>query len=166
MEHTGLVIEDDVRWMQRALLRAQEASDRGEVPVGAVVVRDGQILGEASNCPIQTHDPSMHAEIAAIREACAAVSNYRLPGATLYVTLEPCTACFGVLMHARIARVVFATREPRAGVLGSQLALQTASFYNHTIEVTEGICADQSRHLLQAFFRARRERLGPLSIPE
>lgn len=166
MECANSVIKDDVYWMRRALARAQEAALRGEVPVGAVVIRGEDILGEASNCPIETHDPSMHAEIAAIRKACAAESNYRLPGATLYVTLEPCTACFGVIIHARIARVVFAAREPRAGVLGSQLALQNASFYNHQVEVVEGVCAEHASQLLLEFFRARRERLGPLSVPE
>lgn len=158
--------DDDLRWMRRALHCAKEAARRGEVPVGAVVVRDDQLLAEAGNTPISTHDPSMHAEVAAIRAACLKVANYRLPGATLYVTLEPCTACFGVLMHARISRIVFAAREPRAGVLGSQLSLHQATFYNHQVTVSEGICAAESSQLLTDFFRARRDRTDAFCIPD
>ena len=166
MDHEIPTLNDDLRWMRRALTCAQEAAGRGEVPVGAVVVRDGHLLGEAGNSPIGMHDPSMHAEVAAIRAACREVANYRLPGATLYVTLEPCTACFGVLMHARIARIVFGAREPRAGVLGSQLSLHQANFYNHQITVCEGLCALESSQLLTDFFRARRDRPDALGIPD
>jgi tRNA(adenine34) deaminase len=148
--------EDDLRWMSRALVLAEQAASLDEVPVGAVLVRDGAIIGEGWNAPISTHDTSHHAEIAAIRHACLHVQNYRLPNSTLYVTLEPCTMCFGALIHARIARVVFATKESRAGVLESQLQLPDASFYNHRLEVHGGLCADESAALLQQFFQARR----------
>ena len=148
--------EDDLRWMGRALELAAYAPSLDEVPVGAVLVRDGAIIGEGWNAPISNHDASHHAEIAAIRHACHAVQNYRLPNTTLYVTLEPCTMCFGALIHARIERVVFATTEPRAGVLESQLQLPDASFYNHRIGVQGGLCADESAVLLQQFFQVCR----------
>lgn len=152
----------DIAWMRRALQCADDAARAGEVPVGAVVVRDGEVLGEAGNAVIGGQDPSLHAEVGAIRQACAAVGNYRLPGATLYVTLEPCTACFGILMHARITRLVFAASEPRAGVVGSQLSLHHAGFYNHRIAVTSGVLADEAGALLTGFFKRRRDRLTPL----
>lgn len=148
--------EDDLRWMGRALELAEHAASLDEVPVGAVLVRDGAMIGEGWNAPISTHDASHHAEIAAIRHACHQVQNYRLPNTTLYVTLEPCTMCFGALIHARIARVVYAAKEPRAGVLESQLQLPDASFYNHRLDVRGGLCADESAVLLQQFFQARR----------
>jgi tRNA(adenine34) deaminase len=148
--------EDDLRWMGRALELAEHAASLDEVPVGAVLVRNGAIIGEGWNAPISNHDASHHAEIAAIRHACRAVQNYRLLNTTLYVTLEPCTMCFGALIHARIQRVVFAATEPRAGVLESQLQLPDASFYNHRVEVKGGLCADESGILLQQFFQVRR----------
>lgn len=147
----------DLRWMQQALLLAKEAATQGEVPVGAVLVRDRELLGTGSNGPIGQCDPTAHAEINALREAAKTMGNYRLPGATLYVTLEPCTMCFGALVHARIARLVFAAFEPRAGVVGSQLSLQTASFYNHSMDVEGGLLEAESSALLRDFFRVRRE---------
>ena len=147
----------DLRWMQQALLLAKEAATQGEVPVGAVLVRDRELLGTGSNGPIGQCDPTAHAEINALREAAKTMGNYRLPGATLYVTLEPCTMCFGALVHARIARLVFAAFEPRAGVVGSQLNLQTASFYNHSMDVEGGLLEAESSALLRDFFRVRRE---------
>lgn len=147
----------DLRWMQQALLLAKEAATQGEVPVGAVLVRDQELLGAGSNGPIGQCDPTAHAEINALRAAAKTMGNYRLPGATLYVTLEPCTMCFGALVHARIARLVFAAFEPRAGVVGSQLNLQTASFYNHSMDVEGGLLEAESSALLRDFFRVRRE---------
>jgi tRNA(adenine34) deaminase len=148
--------EDDARWMRQALDLAHHSASLNEVPVGAVIVRDQQLLGQGWNAPISTCDSTHHAEIAAIRSAGESVQNYRLPGSTLYVTLEPCTMCFGAMIHARIERVVYATREPRAGVLISQLKLPDATFYNHQIAVEGGLLADQSAQLLTQFFRARR----------
>ena len=148
--------EDDSIFMRRALELAAHASSLNEVPVGAVLVRHKKIIGEGWNAPISNHDASHHAEIAAIRDACDAVQNYRLPGTTLYVTLEPCTMCFGALIHARIERVIFAAKEPRAGVLVSQLQLPEASIYNHQLTIACGLYADESVALLQHFFQARR----------
>ena len=148
---------DDLRWMQQALKLAERAAHQGEVPVGAVLIQDQVLLGAGSNGPIGQCDPTAHAEINALRGAAKAMGNYRLPGATLYVTLEPCTMCFGALVHARIARLVFAAREPRAGVLGSQLSLQTEPFYNHTMDVEGGLLEAESAALLRDFFRVRRE---------
>lgn len=147
---------DDVCWMRQALDLAQHAASLEEVPVGAVLVRDGILLGEGWNAPISSCDASHHAEIAAIRDANRSVNNYRLPGSTLYVTLEPCTMCFGALIHARVERVFYATEEQRAGVLVSQLQLANTDFYNHQIQVAGGLLADESAALLRQFFRSRR----------
>ena len=147
---------NDHHWMQQALLLAEQAAAEGEVPVGALVVRDDTVLGRGYNRPITAQDPTGHAEINALRDAAARQRNYRLPGATLYVTIEPCTMCFGALIHARIARLVYGAAEPRAGVCGSSLALHQQGFYNHRIEVVGGVEADAAGELLRRFFRARR----------
>lgn len=147
---------DDERWMRRALELAQQAELQGEVPVGAVLVIDGQSVGEAFNAPISGCDPTAHAEIAALRAAAAYRGNYRLPQSTLYVTIEPCTMCFGAMMHARVQRLVFGAREPRAGAIRSQLGLADQSFYNHTLEVVEGILQEECSALLTDFFSRRR----------
>lgn len=147
---------NDHHWMQQALLLADHAAAEGEVPVGALVVRDDVILGRGYNRPISAHDPTGHAEINALRDAAAREGNYRLPGATLYVTLEPCTMCFGALIHARIARLVYGAAEPRAGVCGSSLALHEADFYNHRLAVIGGVEADAAGERLRRFFRERR----------
>lgn len=147
---------DDDYWMARALVLAEAAASRGEVPVGALVVRDGDCLGEGANGPISACDPTAHAEIVALRAAASAVDNYRLPGATLYVTIEPCTMCFGALMHARIARLVYGAAEPRAGVCESQLQLPAEAFYNHRLAVTAGVRAGECAELMRRFFAARR----------
>ena len=149
---------DDEYWMDRALALAERAGVEGEVPVGALVVRDGEVLGEGWNRPIGAHDPTGHAEVNALRDAAAREGNYRLPGATLYVTIEPCTMCFGALMHARIARLVYGAREPRAGVCESQLGLPERSFYNHRVEVLGGVEAERAAGLLRDFFRQKRAR--------
>lgn len=144
-------------FMRRALEWARRAAAAGEVPVGAVVVRDGVVLGEGGNQPIGRHDPTAHAEIVALRTAALAVGNYRLQGATLYVTIEPCTMCAGASIHARIGRLVFGAREPRAGAVVSTAAVLENAALNHRIEVVEGVLADESSELLKAFFRVRRE---------
>ncbi|MDP5065550.1 MAG: tRNA adenosine(34) deaminase TadA [Haliea sp.] len=147
---------DHAYWMQQALALADRAAEAGEVPVGALVVRDKQLLGQGWNRVISSADPTAHAEIVALREAAEAEGNYRLPGATLYVTLEPCSMCAGALVHARIALLVFAAREPRAGVVCSQCALLDSPWYNHRVRWEEGVLAEASSARLQAFFRARR----------
>lgn len=148
---------DDRTWMQRALQLAQRAEALGEVPVGALVVRDGVLLGEGFNRPISTSDPSAHAEIMALRAAAANCGNYRLPGATVYVTIEPCAMCAGALVHSRVARVVYAAAEPKAGVLASNLQLFDQAFLNHRIDYLGGVCADEAAALIKAFFRRRRQ---------
>ena len=147
---------NDEDWMRRALSLAEQAAEAGEVPVGALVVRDGAVLGEGFNQPIVAHDPTSHAEVMALRDAARKEQNYRLPGSTLYVTLEPCTMCFGALIHARVARLVFAAAEPRAGVCVSRLQLPEAAFYNHRMLVEGGLLAEESAALLKGFFARRR----------
>jgi tRNA(adenine34) deaminase len=142
--------------MSEALALAQAAAGQGEVPVGAVLVLNGEIIGRGWNQPISSHDPTAHAEIGALRDAASRLGNYRLGGSALYVTIEPCTMCFGALMHARVATLVYGAREPRAGVCGSQLNLPAQTFYNHSLEVIGGVLADQSAALLKGFFAGRR----------
>lgn len=143
-------------WMRRALRLAAEAAAAGEVPVGALVVRDGQVLGEGYNQPIGSVDPTAHAECVALRAAARTVGNYRLPGATLYVTLEPCTMCAGALVHGRVATLVFAASEPRAGAVVSRAELLSSDYLNHHVAVIGGVLEEDSRQLLQRFFRERR----------
>ena len=147
---------DHEQWMRRALVLADRAENEGEVPIGAVLVRDGELLGEGWNQVITSCDPSAHAEIVAMRDAAAMAGNYRLPGATLYVTLEPCTMCVGAMIHARIEKLVFAAREPRAGVVCSTCSMLDEPRYNHRVSWQEGVLAEESSARLQAFFRARR----------
>lgn len=142
--------------MQAALELARHGAELGEVPVGAVLVQHGEIIGRGFNCPISRHDPSAHAEMVAIRAAAESVQNYRLPGSTLYVTLEPCSMCAGLIVHARIARVVFAASEPRAGMAVSQGRFFEQGFLNHRVMVEGGLLAEESGALLKAFFKARR----------
>ncbi|WP_193166263.1 tRNA adenosine(34) deaminase TadA [Microbulbifer hainanensis] len=146
----------DYGFMRRALELAEIAAERGEVPVGAVLVRNGQVIGEGSNRPIGNCDPSAHAEIVALRRAAEQEQNYRLPDTTLYVTIEPCTMCFGAMVHARVARLVYGASEPRAGVVESRLQLGEADFFNHRIAVESGVMADEAAALVREFFRARR----------
>lgn len=149
---------DDIAGMQRALEQARLAAAKGEVPVGAVVVLDGEVIASGYNGPIGGLDPSAHAEMQAIRQACLAVGNYRLPGATLYVTVEPCTMCAGLLVHSRIARLVYGAVEPKSGAVTSNLNLLSDGPYNHRIEVTGGLLADECAALMSDFFAQRRAR--------
>jgi tRNA(adenine34) deaminase len=149
-------LADHQQWMRRALALADRAGNEQEVPVGAVVVRDGQLLGEGWNQVISARDPTAHAEIVAIRDAARVVGNYRLPGAILYVTLEPCTMCAGAMVHARIAQLVFAAKEPRAGVVCSTCSLLEEPWYNHKVNWVGGVLEDDSSARLKAFFQARR----------
>ena len=148
---------DDIRWMQEALTLARRAKQENEVPVGAVVVRDNRILGGGWNHPIGACDPTAHAEVLALRQAAGREGNYRLPGAELYVTIEPCAMCLGAIVQARIDRVIFAAREPKAGVLASHPQLLQANIFNHRVCWKEGVCEAESAELMQAFFHARRE---------
>jgi tRNA(adenine34) deaminase len=147
---------NDTHWMQQALSLARAAAQAGEVPVGAVLVRDGQKLGEGYNQPLGSQDPTAHAEIVALRQAACAEANYRLPDSTLYVTIEPCTMCVGAMIHARVARLVFGAREPRAGAVCSHFALADSTVYNHRMSWSEGVLAEDCAALMQAFFRDRR----------
>jgi tRNA(adenine34) deaminase len=146
----------DPRFMELALAEARRAWDRGEVPVGAVVVRDGEVVATGFNQPIGSHDPSAHAEIVALRAAAARLGNYRLPGCELYVTLEPCAMCSGAMMHARLARVVYAALDPKTGACGSVLDLFSEERLNHHTEVVGGVLAEEASTMLKGFFAERR----------
>jgi tRNA(adenine34) deaminase len=147
----------DQAWMREALDCARTAAESGEVPVGAVLVdAGGVLLARAANAPIASHDPTAHAEIGVLRAAGQAVRNYRLPGCTLYVTLEPCAMCVGALVHARIARLVFAATDPKTGACGSVLDLTSSPGFNHRVAVTGGVLQEESAELLRRFFAGRR----------
>ena len=151
----------DAKFMRQALRLAEIAREDGEVPVGAVVVLGGDVIGEGFNQPIARDDPSAHAEILALRAAAAQIGNYRLQDATLYVTIEPCMMCCGALVHARISRLVFGAREPRAGAVVSNARLLGSPWLNHRAEVSEGVLADECAELMRAFFAARRGQSKP-----
>ncbi len=146
----------DLHFMQVALALAEAARAQDEVPVGAVLASAGEIIGRGRNRPVGSSDPTAHAEIEALRQAARKSGNYRLPGATLYVTLEPCAMCVGAMVHARIERLVFGAREPRAGAVLSRESLARKTWLNHRIEVTEGILAEDCAALLTAFFARKR----------
>lgn len=147
---------DDLLFMREALSQARNAKALGEVPVGAVVVKDGRIVATGFNQPISSFDPTAHAEIVALREAAHALGNYRLPGCELYVTLEPCAMCVGAMLHARIARVVFGAGDPKTGACGSVIDLFAQSQLNHHASVTGGVLAEECGGLLREFFAERR----------
>lgn len=149
-------ISDDEKFMRIALELAREAAVAGEVPVGAVVVQDGAIIGRGFNHPVSGCDPTLHAEIQALREAAATVGNYRLTGCTLYCTLEPCPMCAGAMIHARVRRLVFGARDPRTGAAGSVFNLTDSPQLNHRMRVTPDVLGQQCTTPLQAFFRNRR----------
>src|ERR1700731_4609441 len=143
-------------YMRQALALAEQAQAAGEVPVGAVVVLNGEVIGKGRNSPIAANDPSAHAEMLAIREACAHIGNYRLEGAILYSTLEPCVMCAGALVAARVARLVFGARDLRFGGLRSKFRLADAEVLNHRVEIVEGVLGAECAELMQRFFNARR----------
>ena len=152
------VIKSDEDWMQLAYKQAAYAASLGEIPVGAVLVSQNQVIGMGYNTPIALNDPTAHAEIQAIRMACQQIQNYRLPeDAVLYVTLEPCTMCVGALIHSRVKRVVFGATEPKAGSLGSARDLFATGYYNHVFTVDSGCLAEQCSSQLSTFFKMRRE---------
>lgn len=147
---------EDARWMARALSLSAQAAAVGEVPVGAVVVLDGKEIGAGFNAPISGCDPTAHAEVRALRDAAARVGNYRLPGATLYVTIEPCTMCAGALIHSRISRLVYGAIEPKAGAVESSARLLESESMNWRVSVTSGVLAEQCSGVISSFFAARR----------
>ena len=144
--------------MRRALAQAGRAREVGEVPVGAIVVHGGEVVGTGFNQPIGLHDPTAHAEVVAMRTAARALGNYRLTGATLYVTVEPCLMCVGAMVHARIGVLVYGAPEPRTGAVASMIRAHESPGLNHRIEVVAGVLEDECRELMQRFFRERRER--------
>jgi tRNA(adenine34) deaminase len=146
----------DEFFMRRAIELAREAEAAGEVPVGALIVRDDEVIAEGFNRPISTHDPTAHAEMVALRAAAARIDNYRLTGTTLYVTLEPCAMCAGAMVHARVSRLVYAATDPRAGAAGSVFNVVQNPALNHRLEVVPGVLAEECGSLLRDFFVARR----------
>ncbi len=152
--HNTASIDQD--FMTLAINLATHAAEAGEVPVGALVVCDGQVIGQGYNQTISMHDPCGHAEIMALRQAAQAIGNHRLSGCDLYVTLEPCTMCVGAIIHSRIQRLVYAATEPKAGAVASQLQLLALPHYNHAVQVISGVMADESSVMLSYFFKQRR----------
>ena len=149
-------MNDDLKWMQRAYELAQKAKEQDEVPVGAVIVHENKIIGEGWNQPISSNDPTVHAEIIALRQAGQALNNYRLPDATMYVTLEPCAMCAGALIHARLAKLIYAADDPKTGACGSVFNLLQTSELNHKVEIEKGVMKEECRSLIQGFFKEKR----------
>ena len=149
-------MNEDEKWMSLALEQAVKAEEEGEVPVGAILVKDGLLIAKAYNQPISTNDPTAHAEIQLIRAAGKKLKNYRLTGTSLYVTLEPCAMCLGAIMHARVERIVFGAHDPKTGVCGSSENLMEANCFNHKINLVSGVLENESKQLLKNFFISRR----------
>jgi len=149
-------MSNDEKWMRIAIEEAILAMDKNEVPVGAVLVKNDTLIAQAHNKPITKNDPTAHAEIQLLRKAGEQQKNYRLPESTLYVTLEPCTMCFGAMVHARIDRIVYGASDPKTGVCGSRMNLNEENFFNHKISITSGILEKESSELLKLFFKSRR----------
>ena len=149
-------MNNDENWMRIAIDEANLAMDKNEVPVGAVLVKNDMLIAKAHNQPITNNDPTAHAEIQLLRKAGDQQKNYRLTGSTLYVTLEPCTMCFGAMVHARIDRIVYGASDPKTGVCGSRMNLNEENFFNHKISITSGILEKESSELLKLFFKSRR----------
>ena len=149
--------ETDETFMEAALELAREARERGEVPVGAVLVMDGEVVGRGFNQPVGRNDPTAHAEIVALRQAGRETGNYRLPGSTMYVTIEPCQMCVGAMVHARVARVVYGTPEPKAGAIESAMRAHEHPSLNHRLEATGRVMEEECREVIQAFFNERRQ---------
>jgi len=148
----------DNLFMQQALLLAKSAAEKTEVPVGALITLNNDIVGKGENCPIRNNDPSAHAEIIALRNAAKNIQNYRIPGTTLYVTLEPCIMCMGAIIHARVKRVVFGAYDPKTGAAGSLYSIGKDNLLNHRIEITGGLLKDECSNLLKTFFRTKRKK--------
>src|SRR5579864_435230 len=152
------IAHEDVKFMSLALGEARRAYREDEAPVGAVIVHQRRVVARAHNRPIHLHDPTAHAEVLALRRAARKLANYRLTGCTLYVTIEPCAMCAGAIVHARLARVVFGARDPKAGASGSALTVLNHPQLNHRVEITEGVLKDDCASILREFFRHRRKR--------
>ncbi|MGA2628743.1 MAG: tRNA adenosine(34) deaminase TadA [Terriglobia bacterium] len=152
-----LAPSEDELFMRRALREAQRGFDEQEVPVGAVVVQDGQVIARAHNQPVHLHDPSAHAEILALRRAARRLGNYRLPGCTLYATIEPCAMCAGAIVQARLKRLVFGARDHKAGAAGSALAVLNHPKLNHQVEIASGVLAEECAAIIRQFFRRKRK---------
>jgi len=150
-------LPDDITWMELALAEARMAAEAGEVPVGALVINNGEIVGRAGNRNLRDHDPTAHAEILALRQAAQHLGNHRLTGCTLYATIEPCAMCAGAVIHARIARLVYGAKDPKAGAAGSILDVINHPRLNHKMEVVSGVLGERCSEILQDFFRRRRE---------
>ena len=149
-------MNEDEKWMSLALEQAVKAEEEGEVPVGAILVKDGHVVSRAHNQPISTNDATAHAEIQLLRAAGEKLKNYRLTGTSLYVTLEPCAMCLGAIMHARVKRIVFAAHDPKTGVCGSSENLIDAKCFNHKINLVSGVLEKESKQILKNFFNSRR----------
>lgn len=149
-------LPDDLTWMEFALSEARNAAEAGEVPVGALVISNGEVIGRAGNRNLRDHDPAAHAEILALRQAAQHLGNHRLTGCTLYATIEPCAMCAGAIIHARIARLVYGAKDPKAGAAGSILDVINHPRLNHKMEVVSGVLEDRCSEILQDFFRRRR----------
>ena len=150
-------MSNDEKWMYFAIKEANIAKDKGEVPVGSIIVRNNQIIAKAHNCPISKNDPTAHAEIEALRKAGEKLQNYRLPKTTLYVTLEPCIMCLGAMIHARITRVVFGASDPKSGFYSSSIDLSSELIFNHQISVSGRVLEHDCQKILQSFFKLRRK---------
>lgn len=157
MESTPVNSADDSTWMEFALAQARSAAQSDEVPVGAVIVKDGQILGQGQNRNLRDHDPTAHAEIVALRQAATRLGNHRLAGCVMYATIEPCAMCAGAMVHARLARLVYGASDPKAGAAGSVLLVLNHPRLNHQMNVTGGVLADRCSEILQEFFKRKRE---------
>jgi len=153
----SMVERSNQYWMEKALELARKAEAAGEVPVGAVLVKDGQLIAEGWNQPITSHDATSHAEIMAMREAGKQINNYRLIDTIMYVTLEPCSMCVGAMIHARVSKVVYGASEPRTGALGGAFNLLRSNDHNHNFDVISGVMAEESKDMLQSFFQSRRK---------
>lgn len=151
------LLQTDEHWMRQALTLAREAWAADEVPVGALVVANGEIMGRGYNQPISSHDPTAHAEVVALRDAASRLANYRLPGATLYVTMEPCVMCAGAILHARVTRVVYGAKEYKTGAHGSILDVFAEPRLNHHCEIVGGVLADECAAMISGFFASRRQ---------
>ena len=149
-------MNEDEKWMGLALEQARKAEEEGEVPVGAILVKDGLVVARAHNQPISTNDPTAHAEIQLLRAAGEELNNYRLNGTSLYVTLEPCAMCLGAMMHARVERIVYGAHDPKTGVCGSSENLIDANCFNHKIDLVSGVLENECKQLLKKFFISRR----------
>jgi tRNA(Arg) A34 adenosine deaminase TadA len=158
-EPDSMLLAEDAHWMAQALEQARQAQQAGEVPVGALVIRDGQIVGQGFNRNLQDNDPTAHAEMVALRRAASRLGNHRLTGCILVCTIEPCAMCAGAMIHARVARLVYGASDPKAGAAGSVLQVVNHPQLNHRMEVTSGVLAEQCSELLKAFFAQRRKRV-------